>query len=120
MINDAVLKKITEKLKEEFNPEQIIMFGSYAYGMPDKHSDLDLLVIVSESDEKPVSRKKRAHQCLIDIKNISMDIIVKTHNEAYYYKDVIGALTNKILNKGKVLYASKTGINEKLASKSFS
>jgi uncharacterized protein len=39
---------------ERFHPERIILFGSYAYGEPDEHSDFDLLVvrrgIVSERD----------------------------------------------------------------------
>jgi predicted nucleotidyltransferase len=32
-------------LVEQFNPEQVILFGSYAYGNPDENSDVDLLVI---------------------------------------------------------------------------
>ena len=32
-------------LVEEFHPEQVILFGSYAYGHPDRHSDVDLLVV---------------------------------------------------------------------------
>jgi hypothetical protein len=30
---------------ERFQPEKIILFGSYACGQPDEHSDFDLLVI---------------------------------------------------------------------------
>jgi predicted nucleotidyltransferase len=30
---------------ERFHPEKIILFGSYACGQPDEHSDFDLLVI---------------------------------------------------------------------------
>ena len=32
-------------LVEQFHPQQIILFGSYAYGEPDEHSDVDLLVV---------------------------------------------------------------------------
>jgi len=32
-------------LMEQFHPEKVILFGSYAYGKPDKHSDVDLLVV---------------------------------------------------------------------------
>jgi predicted nucleotidyltransferase len=35
---------------EEFRPEQIILFGSYAYGTPNAASDIDLLVV------KPIER----------------------------------------------------------------
>src|SRR5712692_9274271 len=30
----------------EFNPEKIILFGSYAYGKPRPYSDIDLLVVM--------------------------------------------------------------------------
>lgn len=32
-------------LVEQFRPQQVILFGSYAYGHPDEHSDVDLLVV---------------------------------------------------------------------------
>lgn len=32
-------------LVEQFHPQQIILFGSYAYGTPDEDSDVDLLVV---------------------------------------------------------------------------
>jgi hypothetical protein len=35
-------------LVEQFHPQQVILFGSYAYGQPDRHSDVDLLVVVKE------------------------------------------------------------------------
>ena len=32
-------------LIEQFDPENVILFGSYANGVPDRHSDVDLLVV---------------------------------------------------------------------------
>ena len=32
-------------LVDQFHPEQVILFGSYAYGEPDINSDVDLLVV---------------------------------------------------------------------------
>ena len=37
-------------LVEQFHPEQVILFGSYAYGQPNEHSDLDLLIIKDLKD----------------------------------------------------------------------
>ena len=34
-----------------YQPEQIVLFGSHAWDEPDKSSDVDLLVVVSESAE---------------------------------------------------------------------
>jgi predicted nucleotidyltransferase len=39
-------------LVEQFHPEQVILFGSYAYGTPDEHSDVDLLVV------KPIQQSR--------------------------------------------------------------
>ncbi len=40
-------------LVEQFRPQQIILFGSYARGQPDEHSDVDLLII-KELEQSPV------------------------------------------------------------------
>ena len=37
--------EIAEKIKREYKPDKIILFGSYAYGNPDKDSDIDFLII---------------------------------------------------------------------------
>ena len=40
-------------LVEQFHAQQIILFGSYAYGQPDAHSDIDL-IIVKQMEQSPV------------------------------------------------------------------
>lgn len=40
-------------LVEQFHPHQVILFGSYAYGQPGEHSDVDLLII-KELQESPI------------------------------------------------------------------
>ena len=39
-------------LVEQFRPQQVILFGSYACGHPNEHSDVDLL-IVKELQQSP-------------------------------------------------------------------
>jgi len=46
-ITPDVLKGITQRIVEAFQPEKIILFGSYAYGQPQFHSDIDLLVVTN-------------------------------------------------------------------------
>ncbi len=43
-------------LVEQFQPQQVILFGSYAYGQPDEASDVDLLV-VKELASSPIKEK---------------------------------------------------------------
>ena len=39
-------------LLNQFNPEKVVVFGSFAYGNPDEHSDVDLLII------KPIQQSR--------------------------------------------------------------
>ena len=39
------LEPYLQVLVSEFSPEQVVLFGSYAYGQPSEHSDVDLLIV---------------------------------------------------------------------------
>lgn len=58
---DKVLEEVTHKIVDIFHPEQIILFGSYAYGTPTRDSDVDLLVIMNTED-RPSERSLRITQ----------------------------------------------------------
>jgi predicted nucleotidyltransferase len=45
---EDVLPEIVRRLVEKFDPEEIILFGSRAWGQPRPDSDYDLFVIVAE------------------------------------------------------------------------
>ncbi len=51
----TILVEIVEKLKNEYKPLKIILFGSYAYGTPGKDSDIDLLIL-KNTEERRVDR----------------------------------------------------------------
>ena len=40
------IQTFARRIAEEFHPERIILFGSYAYGTPGPDSDVDLLVVL--------------------------------------------------------------------------
>jgi predicted nucleotidyltransferase len=46
MVDEISIAKISEKIVREFQPERIILFGSYAYGNPGPDSDVDFLVVL--------------------------------------------------------------------------
>ena len=58
-IQPDLLNETIERLKTEFQPEEIYLFGSHAWGTPDEDSDVDLMVIVPSSDERPMPAKRR-------------------------------------------------------------
>jgi uncharacterized protein len=98
-----ILDEMVRRLVAEFHPEQIILFGSYAWGEPTEDSDVDLFVIVPQSDERPIKRMQRAHRCLIGM-GVSKDVLVKTRAEADRYRNVPASLEHRVFADGKVLY----------------
>ncbi|HEV8712925.1 MAG TPA: nucleotidyltransferase domain-containing protein [Candidatus Binatia bacterium] len=114
-VSRELLAEMTRRLVAEFQPEQIILFGSHAWGTPNEDSDVDLLVIVSHSDEKPVQRAVRAHHCLRGLM-VPTDILVKTRAEVERFRHVHASLERKMLERGKVLYGrSETTTRAELA-----
>ena len=40
------IRRVADQIAEQFSPQQIILFGSYARGDPRPESDVDLLVVM--------------------------------------------------------------------------
>jgi len=53
MIEQEKISEIINKIIFNYSPEKIILFGSYANGNPDEHSDLDLFVIKDTDIPRP-------------------------------------------------------------------
>ncbi len=103
ILDTKTLKDMTNRLIKEFSPEKIILFGSHAWGTPTEDSDLDMMVVVSDSDERPAMRAQRAYRCLRGIR-VSKDIIVKTSKEINKFINVKASLESEIMERGKVIY----------------
>ncbi len=99
---EPVLKQMVEKLREEFDPEKIILFGSYAYGEPTEDSDIDLMVVM-ETAEQPHKRAVSLRKSLRAIR-FPKDIVVKTPEEFARFKDIVGTIVYPAAHKGRVLY----------------
>jgi len=102
-IQPGQLEKAVERLKSEFQPEQIWLFGSHAWGTPTEDSDVDLMVIVPSSDERPIRRMQRAQRCLRGI-GFAKDVLVNTRPEFDRYRHLPASLSHKIFEKGRKLY----------------
>jgi predicted nucleotidyltransferase len=99
----ALLDTVTRRLVAEFGPEQIWLFGSYAWGNPRDDSDLDLLVVIPQSDESPVRRAQRAHHCLRGL-GVAKDVLVKTRAEWERFRRVPSSLEALIQAEGRRVY----------------
>lgn len=102
-VQSDLFDNAVERLKAEFQPEEIYLFGSHAWGTPSNDSDVDLMVIVSSSADRPIRRDQRAQACLGRL-DISADVLVRTRMEVERVRNVSGSLTHDILQNGRKVY----------------
>ena len=102
-LDDSLLLTATQRLVAEFQPDQIWLFGSHAWGQPHEDSDVDLLVVVPHSDETPIRRSQRAHRCLRGLR-MPKDVLVETRQEVDRVKEISTSLENSIFSRGRRLY----------------
>jgi uncharacterized protein len=113
-ISPTIQKELVKRLVEEFQPEAIYLFGSYAWGTPGVGSDIDLMVIVQESEQTPSRRSARAHRSLRGLL-VPVDILVKTLDEFNRYRSVYASLESQVAEKGKLLYGTERRTGKELA-----
>ncbi len=102
-IDEAMIEEMTRRLVREFGPEEVILFGSHAWGSPGPDSDVDLMVIIAESDMSDYDRAVRARRCLSDL-HAPKDVLVRTRAEFDFYRGVRASLEHTISKRGRVLY----------------
>jgi predicted nucleotidyltransferase len=102
-ISQELLDEITRRLSQELQPEDIWLFGSQAWGTPNEGSDVDLLVIVPQSTERPVQRMRRAHRCLRGL-GLAKDVLVETRAEFDRLRALPSTLENLVFHRGRKLY----------------
>lgn len=103
MTTAEAIEEARRRLVQALHPERIILFGSHAWGTPGPDSDLDLLVIVAESDLPPHKRAQVAYRSLFGL-GVPCDVIVQTHAEAERLDRVATSLTHKAMTEGRVLH----------------
>ena len=108
MITDKITKEIItsiiDKIIENYSPEKIILFGSYAHGEPSEDSVIDLLII-KNTDKRPVDRWIEVKRILRDTKRtVPVSPLVYTEKEIDERKILKDFFIEEIFNKGVVLY----------------
>jgi predicted nucleotidyltransferase len=96
---------MTQCIVRWFQPEQIILFGSYARGDADVDSDVDFLVVMPVQDSK-AEQEVRIGVALHDFP-VAKDIVVSTPEEFAWRKDIVGTIEYPAVREGKVLYVRR-------------
>jgi len=92
------------------DPYKVILFGSYANGTPNEHSDIDIMVIldnyhVSKTYEERRSIKLSVRKLLREVnRKFALDVLVYSREELKMIKEYGNYFVEEIEKTGKVLY----------------
>jgi uncharacterized protein len=103
MVEMQKIEDLTSQIVREFNPERIILFGSYADGRASDDSDVDLLIVLP-FEGKPVRKA-------IEIRNkinarLPLDLIVRTPEQLAQRLAQNDWFMREIVERGRTLYAA--------------
>lgn len=100
-----LIRDIVDKIRREYRPERIVLFGSYANGNPGPDSDIDLL-IVKETSDRPIDRRVKVAGIAADPHRlIPLEPIVVTPAEVEARTAIGDQFLAEILATGETLYA---------------
>lgn len=95
-----VIRQYARAIAEHFQPDTIILFGSYAYGTPHADSDVDLLVVMPCRNEIDQAVKIRTHLSA----PFPMDLIVRKPKDLAWRLAEGDWFLREIVSLGKVVH----------------
>ena len=97
------IRALAKHIAREFDPEEIILFGSHAYGKPSAWSDVDLLVVM----ETPKGEMETILEIVDSLPEVLFSVDVLAHSRKVIKKrqSLGDQFISDIVRKGKVLYA---------------
>ena len=106
MVEKSQIQDLADRIAKEFEPERVILFGSYASGTPSPDSDVDLLVVLHHRDKgwrvaTQIRRRVRP--------SFPMDLIVRTPEQVRERLALGDPFVTDIVERGDVLYEAARG-----------
>ena len=100
-----LIRRFVHEVAGRFQPEKIILFGSYAYGQPHADSDVDILVIMPTRNELDQAVKI----CVAVDYNFPLDLLVRTPKNLAWRLAEGDSFLREVMDRGKVLYEKTNG-----------
>jgi predicted nucleotidyltransferase len=99
------LETLKEIILEKVPTDQIWLFGSYAYGTPHKHSDIDIYIVMKDDAEMRELDAMDAvnYERVFRRTKRPVDVLAIKRNR-FDYRAANFSMENKIKNKGVKIY----------------
>src|SRR5947207_8650325 len=96
----SAIQRLAREIADKFQPDKIVLFGSYAYGKPHQFSDVDLLVVMPVASET----NQAIRITLAFERPFPLDLIVRTPHSLRRALADGNWFLREVMGKGKVLY----------------
>lgn len=97
---------VVRQIVQQFRPERILLFGSYAYGDPAPDSDVDLLVVMAT----PLKHAEQAVRICQAIEyHFGLDLMVYTPEALARRLALDDLFVREIIERGTVLFERPDG-----------
>ena len=103
------IARVVDRIVAQFSPQQVVLFGSHAYGAPTADSDVDLLVTM-ESPLRPVDQAV-AIRTAVEFP-FPVDLLVRTPGQIEERVALGDDFLKEVLERGILLYkANDAGVD---------
>jgi predicted nucleotidyltransferase len=100
------IEEVVHQIVTRFYPQQVILFGSYAYGQPRPESDVDLLVVM----DTPLKETEQAARICQTVEyHFGLDLIVRTPATLDRRLTLGDPFLHEVIREGEVLYERANG-----------
>ncbi len=98
------IQRYCDSIADAFRPQQIVLFGSFAYGKPTPDSDVDVLVVMKKARRFWMETTQKTHAKVSA--GFPVDVIVRDPD---FLRDRLregDVFLEEIISKGRVMYES--------------
>jgi len=110
-LENIYIQQLKDSLMQ-INPYLVVLFGSYAYGTPNKDSDLDIFVVLCDNSLPTTFKEKQELYLRVSpytrpiAKQVPVDLLVFTIPMYEQFKLSSSNFSKEIFSKGVILYES--------------
>jgi len=98
------IRQITELIRQAVPVERIYLFGSFAYGEPDEHSDYDFFVVIPDGSMRPREATRMIRRAIAQTPLMSPFDVLAAHVNRFDEMKQFNTLERKVTRDGRLLY----------------
>jgi len=98
------IREIAELIQRTVPVERIYLFGSYAYGEPDEHSDYDFFVVLPDGAMRTRQATRDIHWAIAQTPLMMPVDVMASHMNRFDEMKKFNTLERKITRDGRLLY----------------